>query len=183
METQEKAEGLVGPKPLPLSASFSCFRGLSWLLMHLSYRQAPLSAPSQAPAALAPLINGPASVALLAHLVPQFQNSWEVVKWSTSLGMRLSACQWWATHKPDAFLSIRQVWVGPLVQVTAPCLPLSREVGQGRWQNRCPQTSQVQWVGMMSNDLCPSPFLFWLCKSCLYIKMWMVKWRIFGRQR
>ena len=75
METQEKAEGLVGPKPLPLSASFSCFRGLSWLLMHLSYRQAPLSAPSQTSAALAPLINGPASVALLAHLVPQFQNS------------------------------------------------------------------------------------------------------------
>lgn len=76
METQEKAEGLVGPRPLPLSDPFSSVRGLSWLLTHLSYCQAPLSASSQASAAaLAPLISGPASVSLQAYLVSQFQNS------------------------------------------------------------------------------------------------------------
>lgn len=70
--------------PLPLSAPFSSFRGLSWLLMHLSYRQAP-SCSLTGFCSSGTLINGPASVALLAHLVPQFQNSWEVgVKWSTS---------------------------------------------------------------------------------------------------
>ena len=70
METQEKADGLEGPKPLPLSDPFSSVHGLSWLLTHLSYWQAPLSASSQASAAaLAPLIGSP------AHLVSQFQNS------------------------------------------------------------------------------------------------------------
>lgn len=75
METQEKAEGLVGPKPLPLSDPFSSVRGLSWLLTHLSYWQAPPASSQASAAALAPLINGPASVSLLAHLVSQFQNS------------------------------------------------------------------------------------------------------------
>lgn len=161
METREKAEGLVGPKPLPLSDPFSSFRGLSWLLTHLSYWQAPLSASSQASAAaLAPLINGPASVALLAHLVSQFrilERWWHgplAQAWDGHLGSGEPP-----TNQMPSCPSVRCGW-GHWCRLWPLGLPLSREVDQGTWQNRCPQTSQVQWVGMISSDLCPLPPLF-----------------------